>query len=241
MPAMWRLLCVLVLCAAAAAVGPALAGAGDAAPPAAPAIEFVLPPARAFIPSGTVLVAGRLPEAAGFLNLILDGEPVTGVVREGDTFSATLTPRSGTHTLEARAGGLSASLPFSFGTGGRSLEPYRYHTPVLEKRCAECHAGIRHRGASAEAETCRSCHRRLAVIFPYLHGPVAAGKCVICHDPHGSSRPALTRTDARTMCTSCHDQPGSLAHVEQARSQVCYLCHNPHASMNKKFLYDIVR
>jgi predicted CXXCH cytochrome family protein len=43
------------------------------------------------------------------------------------------------------------------------------------------------------------------------------------------------------MCTGCHDQPGSLAHVEKASSRVCYLCHNPHASMNRKFLYDIVK
>jgi predicted CXXCH cytochrome family protein len=74
-----------------------------------------------------------------------------------------------------------------------------------------------------------------------VHGPLAAGKCLVCHEPHGSSWPSLTLADARTMCTRCHDQPGSLAHVEKARSRVCYLCHNPHASMNRKFLYDIVK
>jgi predicted CXXCH cytochrome family protein len=64
---------------------------------------------------------------------------------------------------------------------------------------------------------------------------------VVCHEPHGSSWPSLTVADARTMCVSCHDQPGSLEHVEKSRSRVCYLCHNPHASMNKKFLYNIVK
>jgi predicted CXXCH cytochrome family protein len=215
--------------------------AADTAKPPAVAIEFVMPAAGAFIPAGTVIVAGRLPEGAGFVNLLLDGAPVAGTTREGRTFSAKLTPSPGPHTLEARAGDLGAILPFTSGSGGRGKTPYRYHVPVLEGRCAECHAGVRRSAANAESETCKSCHRKLAVIYPHVHGPLAAGKCVVCHEPHGSSWPSLTVADARTMCTTCHDQPGSLDHVEKARSRVCYLCHNPHASMNKKFLYDIVR
>jgi len=200
-----------------------------------------MPAAGAFIPSGAVVVAGRLPEGAGYVNLLLDGASVAEISRVDRTFSAQLTPGPGPHTVEARAGTLSATLSFSFGTGGRGQSPYRYHAPVLEGGCAACHAGVRRAAAHAESETCTACHRKLAMIFPYVHGPLAAGKCVVCHDPHGSSWPALTPADARTMCASCHDQPGSLEHVEKARSRVCYLCHNPHASMNRKFLYDIVK
>ncbi len=210
-------------------------------PPAIAGIEFVMPIAGAFIPAGTVVVAGRLPEGAGFVNLLLDGDPVVDITRTGRIFSANLTPGSGPHTLEARAGALTAGLVFTFGSGGRGLAPYRYHAPVLENRCGECHAGVRGGAANSEAETCKGCHRKLAMIYPYVHGPIAAGKCVVCHDPHGSNWPSLMVADARTMCTNCHDQPGSLDHVEKARSRVCYLCHNPHASMNRKFLYDIVK
>ena len=200
-----------------------------------------MPAAGAFIPAGTVVVAGRLPAGAGFVNLLLDGVPVPDIAREGRTFSATLAPGAGAHTLEARAGDLDARLVFSYGSGGRGAVHYRYHTPVLEGRCTECHAGIRRPVANAESETCKACHRKLALIYPYVHGPLAVGKCLVCHEPHGSSWPSLTVADARTMCTTCHDQPGSLEHVEKSRSQVCYLCHNPHASMNRKFLYDIVK
>jgi predicted CXXCH cytochrome family protein len=213
----------------------------DAAKATAGGIEFVMPAAGAFIPAGTVVVAGRLPEGAGSLNLLLDGAPVADVTRDGRTFSANLTPGNGPHTLEAQAAGLYARLPFTFGSGGGGLPPYRYHVPVQEGRCAECHAAVRRPGAKSEAESCKACHRKLAMIYPYVHGPLAAGKCVVCHDPHGSSWPALLPADARAVCTSCHDQPGSLEHVEKARSRLCYLCHNPHASMNRKFLYDIVK
>lgn len=230
---------VLVGLAAQIAVGVAAGAVELKTAPAA--VEFVMPAAGAFIPAGAVVVAGRLPEGAGFVNLLLDGAPVAEIVREGRTFFALLAPEPGPHTVEARAGDQAASLVFTFGAGGTDLAPYRFHAPVLERRCAECHAGMRQTSRNAEANTCRSCHRKLMLIFPFLHGPVAAGKCLVCHDPHGSTWPALTVADARTMCTRCHDQPGSLEHAEKTLSRVCYLCHNPHAGMNRKLLYDIVR
>lgn len=221
-------------------------GAGGATAPDAPAspagaLEFVMPAPGASIPSGPVIVAGRLPAEGAWVNLLLDGRPVPEVVREGRRFRATLAPAPGPHVVEALAADRSARLEFTYAARTRELPPYRYHTPVLEGRCAECHAGLRREIANAEAATCRSCHRKLAVVFPYVHGPVAAGKCLVCHEPHGSSRPALASADPKSLCTRCHDQPASQDHIEKARSRVCYLCHNPHASMNRRLLYDIVR
>ena len=230
----------LAVASCLAAVSAVRAG-NDAAPAPPDAITFVMPAAGAFIPSGPVIVAGRLPPGAGDVELRLDGAPLADVGRSGAGFSVTLTPRPGPHTLEARAGGRSAIITFAAGTGGRGATPYRYHTPVLEARCAECHTGMHRPSPRAEMETCTHCHRKLAVVFPYVHGPVAAGKCLVCHDPHGSDRPALTTGDSKQLCTRCHDQPSSLEHIDKARSRVCHLCHNPHASMNRRFLYDIVR
>jgi predicted CXXCH cytochrome family protein len=229
----------IALAAALAAMPTLAAETGKST--ASKVIEYVMPAPGAFIPAGPVVVAGRLPANPGSLSLLLDGVPVEDLSREGETFSATLVPATGPHVLETRAGDLVARLTFTYGSGVRNLPPYRYHAPVLERRCAECHAGVRRPSATAEGDTCKACHRKLAMMYPYVHGPLAVGKCAVCHDPHGSSWPSLTLADARTMCTGCHDQPGSLAHVEMARSRVCYLCHNPHASMNRKFLYDIVK
>jgi predicted CXXCH cytochrome family protein len=228
---------------AATLVGPSplpAAGTGEGgAPPSG--IVFTMPAAGSFIPGGPVVVAGSVPAGAGWVNLLLDGEAIVAVNREGNTFSATLSPGSGSHEVEAVAGDLSARVGFAYGIGGRGAPPYRYHRPVLENRCAECHAGVRRGGPRAEADTCKSCHRKIAVVYPFVHGPVAVGKCLVCHDPHGSASPALLPSDARTLCTKCHDQPSTMAHVEKSRSQVCYLCHNPHASMNRRLLYDIVQ
>lgn len=241
-----RCFAAAIACTTAIATAPSAIAAGDAPPAAPTAIGFVMPAPGAFVAAGPVVVAGRLPPNAGYVNLILDGEPLEQIQREGSIFSASFTPASGPHTVEARAGALSATLAFTFlvadhdpGTVGPL--PYRYHAPVIEQRCAECHALMHRPTAKAEIETCTSCHRKLAMFYPRVHGPLAAGKCLVCHDPHGSFRPALTVRDSPALCTLCHDQPGSLEHVEQARSKVCYLCHNPHASMNKKLLYRIVK
>jgi predicted CXXCH cytochrome family protein len=88
-------------------------------------------------------------------------------------------------------------------------------------RCVECHAGVRRKIPAAEARTCTPCHRKLATIYPYVHGPLAAGTCVVCHEPHGSIWPSLMVSDAKSICTRCHDQPASLDHAEKARSRVC--------------------
>jgi len=200
-----------------------------------------MPAEGSFIPGGPVLVAGRLPAGVSWANLLLDGVAVPDAVVAGGTFTARLSPVPGRHRLEVRSAAGTAALDFVYARGGGGAAPYRYHRPVLEDRCPECHAGARGKEPGEEARTCVGCHRSLAVIYPYVHGPVAAGACLACHDPHGASRPALTKADARELCTGCHDQPSTMAHVEKARSQVCYLCHNPHASMNRKFLYNIVR
>lgn len=231
----WVLFAALAAVAAVASDGGPSRAAGSAGP------EFVMPSHGGFIAGGTVIVAGRTPSEAGPLTLLLDGSPVEGVVREGRAFRAVLTPGRGRHVVEAQAGGRSATIAFFFGERVPGRSPFRYHRPVLEGRCAECHAGVRRSGMNAEAQTCRSCHRRMNIVFPHVHGPVAAGKCLVCHDPHGSELAALTKADPRTLCTSCHDQPTTMEHVERARSRVCHLCHNPHASMNPKLLYDIVQ
>jgi len=227
----------LALAASACIAAATVIAGGSAKSAASGPLEFRLPPAGAFIPSGPVVAAGRVPPGTGSIELRLDGAPLAGVARDGDNFSVTLTPHPGPHTLEARAGGLTATVAFASGTGGQGTPPYRYHPPVLEGRCAECHTGVRRKVARAEAKTCTVCHRKQAVFFPHIHEPVKEGTCLVCHDPHGSTRPALLTADTKTLCTECHGEP-SAAHVEQGRSSACHLCHNPHASMNPKFLYE---
>ena len=70
-----------------------------------------------------------------------------------------------------------------------------------------------------------------------MHGPVANGKCVACHDAHGE--PGSVRHVRRPLadvCLGCHDR-------ERLPTQHCNLdaecdtCHEPHAASGPADLF----
>jgi predicted CXXCH cytochrome family protein len=56
--------------------------------------------------------------------------------------------------------------------------------------------------AAAGGDLCAMCHE--ASKDPVVHGPVKAGQCLACHDPHGSEFKAHTRADGNALCLGCH-------------------------------------
>ncbi len=51
-------------------------------------------------------------------------------------------------------------------------------------------------------DLCAMCHE--ATKDPVVHGPVKAGQCLTCHDPHASEFKAQTRADGNALCLACH-------------------------------------
>lgn len=100
------------------------------------------------------------------------------------------------------------------------------------------------------AETCMTaaCHAEYSKM-KNLHGPTAAGECVVCH----TAKPAeiaqhIARPksfvdfkspvkEGQAVCMMCHDdkKEGKYVHnpVEQ---QECVACHNPHGGNNRYFI-----
>ena len=73
-----------------------------------------------------------------------------------------------------------------------------------------------------------------------LHDPVAKGKCLGCHDPHGSEEPHQVRKSPQIkLCNECHNKKPVLtrkyAHKPVAEGK-CLSCHRPHGSKAKKLL-----
>ncbi len=212
-----------------------LAGLPVHAAPPPEAVEFLAPRDGSRVGGGRVLVAVRLPKSNTPASLFLDGRRIEGQARDGRGLSALLAPTPGRHLVEVRDGRTMGRLSFSFGPAAGGSPVWVPHVPVAKGECRACHAGQGRRKGRTEAETCRGCHR-VADALAFLHGPVGAGQCLFCHDPHGSIQPALGRHDAREGCRLCHDHPSSREHVNHKANGECGSCHDPHGGKNQFFL-----
>jgi predicted CXXCH cytochrome family protein len=92
-----------------------------------------------------------------------------------------------------------------------------------------------------ESESCitSKCHSAMAT-EKFVHGPVAAGECSICHgkSPKHIEKPKKNKfkkiENINKLCYSCHDQfePKRFIH-NPVEEDVCTSCHHPHGSENK--------
>jgi len=134
------------------------------------------------------------------------------------------------------ATGASAATTQTPAFAGSEHQPAR-----TQAGCGNCH----NREASfvllkPKDELCVTCHADKTRQFPAMHGPVAAGACAECHDPHRSPLPHLLRAAPPKLCFQCHDRtpagakPASCARPsDEAR---CTDCHNPHGGAARFFL-----
>jgi DmsE family decaheme c-type cytochrome len=98
--------------------------------------------------------------------------------------------------------------------------------------------------ASAEVvvtETCLSCHADVRnKMNRTSHHPVREGQlsCASCHDPHGSTAPALLREGTvNETCASCHaDKRGPFLWEHAPVRESCLSCHDAHGSNNRSLL-----
>jgi predicted CXXCH cytochrome family protein len=122
------------------------------------------------------------------------------------------------------------------------------HSPVKEGECSVCHegnaAGHPQKGkktfrlTSEGANLCTMCHQAFTG-KKMMHSPVAGGKCLTCHNPHGSDGAKLLASDdLTTLCTSCHDNTAFSRHEIHGPTAVgaCTTCHEPHHSNERALL-----
>lgn len=138
---------------------------------------------------------------------------------------------------------------------------------ALEKGCKTCHAQLdasskRHKsmgkfehGLKAEAPAlCTGCHEEKLFDGKVVHGPVASGKCLECHDPHASDNVGLLTKEPAALCLDCHADIKKKPHVivgfsggghplgdvkkdkevqdplRPGKPFYCAACHEPHRS-----------
>lgn len=118
---------------------------------------------------------------------------------------------------------------------GMAVENHE-HGPYAAKYCDGCHEPGRGNVLVAPAEKlCERCHD-LDLRKSFVHGPLVAGGCLVCHDPHQSRYPYMLVAESKTFCLRCHERNAlrRIAGHEEA-DRACTACHEAHMS-DRRFL-----
>ena len=137
------------------------------------------------------------------------------------------------------------------------------HYPA-EDACDNCHEST---GASHPSEDslgfrlmdsspalCFLCHEE-GPARAHVHQPVAEGKCLACHDAHGSSQASLLLHEEQELCLGCHNrayssdssETGNIRPLVKGSNMVvhtaiadmgCMTCHQAHGSDFRALLVD---
>jgi predicted CXXCH cytochrome family protein len=126
---------------------------------------------------------------------------------------------------------------------GQQAPTWYSHKPI--SNCLNCHQkqktgrfSTRTRLIASPPKLCYKCHADFTTSAPYVHGPVAVGQCLFCHNPHRSKNKHLLNQPEPKLCFLCHDSKMIEmipAHLTQQTS-ACTDCHNPHAAWTKALL-----
>ena len=127
----------------------------------------------------------------------------------------------------------------------RPKQVWFVHQP--RKDCTLCHDKGRQRVFSSQTylirpvpELCYECHGDYTTSASYVHGPVAVGRCLFCHNPHRSRIEHLLKEPQPQLCYLCHNMdtmksiPAHLAEPQFA----CTDCHDAHTSSIKYLLKE---
>ncbi len=113
------------------------------------------------------------------------------------------------------------------------------HRPWKEKNCTACHNfQAKNKLKLPKNKICYLCHKNF-IQGKNVHGPVAVGACLACHDPHSTNNPFLLRRSLKEICFKCHVEKRLAAKMHErviSRGMLCVNCHDPHSSNLHYFL-----
>ncbi len=124
-----------------------------------------------------------------------------------------------------------------------SFKNYHMHETLAGvDQCESCHdleSGDFQRLSRGEIEcSTEACHAtKNSDMAEYVHGPVGAGACIACHNPHGSLNPYELNLTGSPLCYRCHTDKEMAFAQDFIHGPVgggdCVACHDPHGSENK--------
>jgi predicted CXXCH cytochrome family protein len=120
---------------------------------------------------------------------------------------------------------------------------WHIHEPV--KNCTLCHGELRRAGSGRKVQLvaevpqlCYTCHKEYSALETWVHGPVATGNCLLCHEPHKTQNEFLLRKPVPGLCYQCHEEQAIRLiknHAEESYAR-CIDCHEGHAGTARGLL-----
>jgi len=120
---------------------------------------------------------------------------------------------------------------------------WHIHEPV--KNCTVCHGESRRAASLRKAQLvaevpqlCHACHKEYSALEAWVHGPVATGNCLLCHEPHKSQSEFLLRKPVPELCYQCHEEQAIrlIKNHAEASCARCIDCHEGHAGTTRSLL-----
>lgn len=114
---------------------------------------------------------------------------------------------------------------------GQRIVGYQEHGPYAARLCNACHeAGATNALMAPPDELCFKCHN-LRLDRKYIHGPLASGGCLVCHDPHSSQYRYLLVSESDGFCSHCHAKTTiEKVSAHLGAGERCTTCHDAHMS-----------
>lgn len=104
------------------------------------------------------------------------------------------------------------------------------------------------RPPASDSDQCAtaSCHVGQYQDKLFVHGPVAVGGCIACHEPHTEFGPSKLRRSPPGLCLDCHAEmkphgPATGLNFHSPFKDGCLDCHDPHASDHEFHLVMVQR
>ena len=128
--------------------------------------------------------------------------------------------------------------------GERPETVWFVHEPWKNRNCNLCHEQLDEKQwalpklTAPVPELCYRCHTDYPATQPYVHGPVAVGECLHCHEAHKSKIAGLLKEKEPELCYQCHETIEAAqisGHPDEPIPQ-CTNCHDPHAGLTRMLL-----
>ncbi len=211
-------------------------------------IVIVSPPDGAFVTEGKLFLSGYV-KGAKVQSVTVSG--VKGKVAVTDnTFGTMITLKKGVNTLNFATGGVKKQIKIYYtavkkGDKGvkapKGFKRFYIHTQVGKLTCTKCHrkrrGKINFQRITPARYNCTTgkCHPGMGKEKngSHVHGPVGAGICISCHNPHGSFEPQQMERTGQDLCIVCHEAKKEEFNQEVIHPPVeegCIDCHDPHQS-----------